>query len=75
MEPTPLKILRPQLQRAQLVQVFPTHANKFIQQLPQRLTLTLSQMPSAIEGHKGLRLARLQDHLRPRHPVHAFSVN
>ena len=74
MSSPPLKVLLSQIQRTQFAQVFRPQARKFIQQLPERLTLTLSHLSPTIEGLKRLSLAKLQHHPRARHPIRAFAV-
>jgi len=71
----PLKIFRAQIQPMQLVQVFRPQAGKLVQQLPQRLALTLPCLCEAIKWFKGSSFSEFQDHSRPRHPIRAFAVN
>src|SRR5260370_36943464 len=75
MSSTQLEVLSPQIQCTQLNQVLQPQTSELIQQLPQRLTFTLSYLSPAIEGLKRPALAELQNHPRPRHPVRAFAVN
>ena len=75
MSSTPLEVFLPQIQCTQFVQVFRPQACKFIQQLPQRLTLILSHVSPTIKRLKRLGLAKLQHYPRPWHPISAFAVN
>jgi hypothetical protein len=72
--PTPLKILFLQIHRAQFSQPLQAQARKFIQQLSQRFARTLALLSPTIEGFKRPRLAKLQYHLGPRHPIRAFAM-
>ena len=70
-----LKIFGAKVQVAELAQTFGPYAGKFIQQLRQRLALDLAHVPQTIERRKRPRLTELQQELRARDPVGAFSVN
>src|ERR1700733_12202108 len=70
-----LQVLLHQIHCAQLAKVFSPQTGKFIQQLPERLSLALSYLRETVEGLECLRVAELQQHLRPRHPVGSFAVN
>jgi hypothetical protein len=75
MPPAPLEVRWPQIQCAQFIQIFRTHAGEFIQQLPQGFTLTLLHVSPTIKGLKRAGLAEFEDHPRPRHPVSVLGVN
>jgi hypothetical protein len=75
MPSTPLEILCLEIQSTEFPQVFRPQAGKFIQKLPQRLTLTFPEMSPTIKGRKWLSLARFEHHPCPRHPIRAFAVN
>jgi hypothetical protein len=74
MSSTPLKVLLPQIQCAQLVQVFCPQPAKLIQQLLQRLALTLPFLPPTIKGFKRPSIAKLKDRPHARHPIRAIGV-
>src|ERR1700693_6491732 len=71
----PLEGLWAQIQGAQFGQVFTTQPREFIQQLSQRFAFALTCRSPTIEGLERASLAKLQNHLRARHPVGAFAVN
>src|SRR5438874_9743280 len=71
----PLKVLLPQIQSPQFSKIFRPQSGELIQQLCQRLALTLTFLSPAIERLKSFCLAKLQDHPRPRHPIGALAVN
>ncbi len=48
---------------------------KLVQQLRQCLALPIAHVPLAIEWSKRPRLARIQNHPRPRHPVLVLALN
>lgn len=75
MPSTQLKVLLPQIQCAQLIQIFRPQAREFIQQLRERFTLNLSHVSLPVKGLKHPSLAKLQNHSRPWHPVRAFAIN
>src|SRR5690242_17289562 len=75
MPSTPLEVLGPQVHGAQLLHVLGPQTGEFIQQLRQRLALTLSRLCPSVKGNKGLTLAKLQHHPCSRHPIRAFAVN
>src|SRR5947209_18647576 len=71
----PLKVLLPQIQSPQFSKIFRPQSGELIQQLCQRLALTLTFLSPAIERLKSFCLAKLQDHPRPRHPIGALAMN
>src|SRR2546423_13927644 len=71
----PLQVLRAQIQGAQIIKIFRPQAGEFIQQLRQRSAVALALLSPAVEGLEAFSLAKLQDHLRSRHPVGALAVN
>src|SRR4029077_13941544 len=75
MAPAMLPVLGPQIHSMQRDEVLRPHTSKFVQQLPERLTLNLSNLPPTIKGLKCPSLAKLQDHPRPWYPVCALGVN
>jgi hypothetical protein len=74
MPSTPLKVLLPQVQGAQLAEVFCAQTGKFIEQLRQRLPLNLSNVSLTIKGFKRPGFAELQYRPGSRHPIGAFRM-
>src|SRR5436309_1530882 len=74
MPSTPRQVLRPQLQRSQLIQVFRPLESELIQQLAQRPPLALAFLRPAIERLKRAPLAKFQNHFCSRHPVSALAM-
>src|SRR5579863_6126321 len=75
MPSTVFEVLWLQIQCLQFAEVFRPQTSKFIQQLRQRLSLTLSHVSPTVKRFKRASLTKLEDHLRPRHPIGAFAVN
>src|SRR5580700_2320024 len=71
---TPLEILFPQIHRTQFSQALRSQAYKLIQQLSQRFACALTLLSPTVERLEPPRLAKLQYHPSPRHPIRAFAM-
>ena len=67
------EILRLEIPRTQLVEIFGTQASELIQTLMERHLWSFEAF--AVEGIEGSAFAILQDDFRARHPVVAFAVD
>src|SRR5262245_1620131 len=74
MAPSPVEVTWLQVQRPQVVEALRTDASELVKQLRQRSALAFALLRQAIETLEGLRLAELEDHLRPRNPVGPLAV-
>src|ERR1700734_3388291 len=68
--PRPVFVL--QIQRLQGSQIIPSQAGEIIQELVERLALTLFELRKTVKGIKLPRFALLQDNPQPRYPVGAL---
>src|SRR5580704_9035848 len=68
--PRPVFVL--QIQRLQGSQVLPSQAGEIVQELVERLALTLFELRKAVKGIKLPRFAFLQNDPQPRYPVGAL---
>src|SRR5579863_876572 len=69
--PRPVFVL--QIQRLQGSQILPSQAGEIVQELVERLALTLFELRKAVKGIKLPRFAFLQDDPQPRYPIGALS--
>src|SRR6516165_8182997 len=69
--PRPVLVL--QIQRLQGSQILPSQAGEIVQELVERLALTLFELRKSVKGIEWPRFAFLQDDPQPRHPVGALS--
>lgn len=69
------EFLLPQVQCTKFAQVFRPLARKFIQQLFQRLALTLTHLRPTIKRLKRASFAELKNHFHSGHPIRSLAVN
>src|SRR5579859_6711070 len=69
--PGPVLVL--QIQRLQGSYILPSQAGEIVQELVERLALTLFELRKAVKDIKLPRLAFLQDDPQPRYPVGALT--
>src|SRR5258708_4809370 len=72
MTSAPGQVLRLQIQCLERGQILFTQASELVEELLERLALTLFHLRKAVKGIKWSRLAVFQDDPRPRHPVGAL---
>lgn len=63
----------PQIERLERHQILPSHPGKLVQQLIQRLPLTLLLLCKPVKGIERPLFASIEKDPHPRHPVRAFS--
>jgi putative transposase len=69
---SPRPVFGLQIQRLQGSQILPSQAGEIVQELVERLALTLFELRKAVKGIKLPRFAFLQDDPQPRYPVRAL---
>jgi len=75
MLPSPLQVLRLQIQLLQSSQILLSQPGEIVQELLHRLFLILIQLGKAVKGIKRPRFAVLDNDPQPRHPVGALTEN
>src|SRR5215469_10665549 len=75
MPPAAIKISGLQIQLAQLGEIFGAHARKFVQQLPERLTLNFAFVAPAVKRNERFGVSKFENHLHPGNPVRALAVD
>lgn len=75
MASTAVKVVRLQIEGAQLTKIRGTQGREFVEKLRQGFALALALLRQSIEGRERARLTELQNHFDTGHPVGALAVN